>query len=54
MLFFGFFWAFFHSSLCPSEEIGNIYPPIGIYPIKTFEFPAFNTLILILSGISVT
>jgi hypothetical protein len=23
MLFFGFFWAFFHSSICPSIEIGG-------------------------------
>jgi len=23
MLFFGFFWAFFHSALCPSIELGT-------------------------------
>lgn len=54
MLFAGFFWAFFHCSLCPSTEIGSHFPPVGIYPIEVLEFPLFNTCLLILSGISVT
>lgn len=28
MLFFGFFWAFFHSSLCPSIVLGAQWPPL--------------------------
>jgi heme/copper-type cytochrome/quinol oxidase subunit 3 len=54
MLFFGFFWAFFHSALCPSIEVGTIWPPVGLRVIPVFEFPLFNTFILIISGFSVT
>jgi cytochrome c oxidase subunit 3 len=54
MLFFGFFWAFFHSALCPSIEIGSIWPPIGLKVISVFDFPLFNTFVLIISGFSVT
>lgn len=54
MLFFGFFRAFFHSALCPSIEIGSIFPPEGIFTIPVFEFPLFNTFVLIFSGVSVT
>ncbi len=44
MLFFGFFWAFFHAALCPSVEIGSEFPPVGIYPIPSMEFPLFILL----------
>jgi len=54
MLFFGFFWAFFHSALCPSIEIGSIWPPTGLEVIPMFDYPLFNTFILIISGFSVT
>lgn len=54
MLFFGFFWAFFHAALCPSVELGSIFPPVGIFVIPVFEFPLFNTFVLIFSGFSVT
>jgi cytochrome c oxidase subunit 3 len=54
MLFFGFFWAFFHAALCPAIEVGSIFPPEGIYTIPVFEFPLFNTFVLIFSGFSVT
>lgn len=46
MLFFGFFWAFFHSALCPSVEVGSVFPPIGVYTIPVFEFPLFTLLFL--------
>jgi len=54
MLFFGFFWAFFHSALSPSIEVGTIWPPVGLRVIPVFEFPLFNTFVLIISGFSVT
>jgi len=54
MLFFGFFWAFFHAALCPAIQIGSIFPPFEISTIPIFEFPLLNTGILILSGFSVT
>lgn len=54
MLFAGFFWAFFHSSLCPSVALGAEWPPVGITIIPVLEFPLFNTFLLIISGLSVT
>jgi len=54
MLFFGFFWAFFHSSLSTSIELGAVWPPTGLSIITVFDYPLFNTFILIISGFSVT
>jgi len=54
IFFFAFFWAFFHSSISPSIFIGNIWPPIGIQTLITWNLPFLNTLILLSSGISVT
>lgn len=54
MLFFSFFWAFFHSSLAPSIWIGCIWPPIGIDIISYTHLPLLNTIILLSSGVSLT
>ena len=54
MFFFGFFWAFFHASLSPTLEIGGIWPPQGIAIFDPWHIPFLNTLILLLSGSSVT
>lgn len=54
MFFVSFFWAFFHSSLVPSVAIGCIWPPKGIEPIDPLGLPAWNTLILLLSGVTLT
>lgn len=54
ILFFGFFWAFFHSSLVPSANIGGVWPPINITLIPFDKIPLLNTLILILSGFTLT
>jgi heme/copper-type cytochrome/quinol oxidase subunit 3 len=40
--------------LCPSIEIGSIWPPVGLQVIPVFDFPLFNTFVLIISGFSVT
>uniref|UniRef100_A0AAU7YRV7 Cytochrome c oxidase subunit 3 n=1 Tax=Rhopalus qinlinganus TaxID=3151527 RepID=A0AAU7YRV7_9HEMI len=52
--FISFFWAFFHSSLAPSIELGMIWPPKGIKTFNPMETPLLNTMILLCSGISVT
>nr|QZI85891.1 cytochrome c oxidase subunit III [Agapanthia amurensis] len=52
--FISFFWAFFHSALSPSVELGMIWPPKGIQPFNPLEIPLLNTLILITSGLTVT
>lgn len=54
LFFFSFFWAFYHSSLSPSIEIGQCWPPLGIIPFNPYDIPLINTIVLISSGISIT
>lgn len=54
LFFFGFFWAFFHSSIRPTPEIGCVWPPYGIEVIRPFAIPLLNTAILLGSGFRIT
>lgn len=67
MFFFAFFWAFFKSSLSPAllfqgdhifdsavEVVRGVWPPEGIKTFDAWDLPFLNTLILLLSGCTVT
>lgn len=63
MFFFVFFWSFFDASIVPQkifDESGiwpvepGVWPPKGIKTFDPWDIPFMNTLILLLSGTTVT
>jgi len=56
MLFFPFFWSFFHFSLSPVDVIGATWPPVGVKGLEALDpllLPVLNTVTLLFSGIAV-
>ncbi|WP_309083655.1 cytochrome c oxidase subunit 3 [Chelativorans sp.] len=62
MFFVAWFWAFFDASLFPAdpqqvsraEFTGGTWPPHGVEVLDPFHLPLYNTIILLLSGTTVT
>lgn len=54
MLFVSFFWAFFHSSLAPSIELGAQWPPVGIQAVDPWGIPLLGSCVLLSSGFVLT
>jgi heme/copper-type cytochrome/quinol oxidase subunit 3 len=54
MLFFAFFWAFFHFSLVPAISVGNMWPPEDTQILSTWDLPLLNTMLLLQSGLTIT
>lgn len=54
LIFASLFWAYLHSALNPTMEIGMAWPPAGIEAISADELPLLNTIILLASGATIT
>lgn len=52
--FVAFFWAYLWAALMPNEAIGYTWPPPGIVTVPAFDIPFFNTMLLLLSGATLT
>lgn len=54
MFFSAFFWAYYSAALYPPAILGGVWPPADIKTFDPFDMPLMMTLILLLSGTTVT
>ena len=54
MFFVAFFWAYFSAAFFPNAQIGFVWPPENIHTVDPFDLPFLMTMILLLSGCTVT
>jgi cytochrome c oxidase subunit III len=62
MFFVAWFWAYFDAAFYPDEIVqeariaftGGVWPPVGTEVFDPWHLPLFNTLVLLLSGTTVT
>jgi cytochrome c oxidase subunit 3 len=58
MFFSAWFWSFFKHAMYPmgpqSPAVDGVWPPAGIVPFDPWHLPLINTLILLLSGVTLT
>jgi cytochrome c oxidase subunit 3 len=60
MFFSAWFWTFFKHAIFPSYTIEGVkiipgtWPPPGVIPFDPWDLPLINTLVLLLSGCTVT
>lgn len=52
--FVSIFWAYLHSSLAPTIELGTQWAPMGITALSPLTVPLVNTILLVSSGATVT
>ena len=57
MFFVSFFWNYFNYFFFPDKmgtAMAPVWPPMGVTTIDPFAIPLFNTMVLLLSGTTIT